>query len=158
MAVKSCRDGLPTCLQLSSKIKALLIFFLSYRTHILQIYEENQDTRKVWVLNHYLRSNWGVAQAALGGQCGIRNRDTLGGRSQCCLWHCCFPTREKEGMEQEGRNPGEPLWGAVPTQHNTEQQGAVRCGTVRSEPWWEAGRRKLDLNTIFSCSPSSLVQ
>lgn len=63
---------------------------------------------------------WEVAQAALGGQCGIRNRDTLG----CCLWQCCFPRREKEGVGQEGRNLGEHLCGAVLPQQDTEQQ---RC-------------------------------
>jgi len=51
-------------------------------------------------------STWKAAQATPGGQCGIRNRDTPGGRSQRSLWHRCFPRSEREGTGQEGGNLG----------------------------------------------------
>lgn len=126
MAVESCRDGLLSALHFSSKTKALLIYFFFPTELTFHRFMKKTKTRErfefLTITWGYCRSTWEVAQAAPGGQCGIRNRDVLGGRSQCCLWHCCFPRREEEGMGQEGRNLGEHLGGAALPQHDTEQQ------------------------------------
>ena len=101
-------------------------------------------------LDHW-RSNWKVAQAAVGGQREIRNRDTPGGRSQCSLWHCCFPRSEKEGRHRAGgeifggekfgaqhtsvnsvcESVFEGLFSSSTTQSSSE---TVRCRPARSEP------------------------
>lgn len=100
------------------------------------------------------RSSWEIAQAAPGGQCGIR--DAQGGRSSAASGTAAFPEGRRKVWSRRGgmwESIFEELFSPSTTQSSTDP---ARCGTVRAEPWWEAGRRKL--NTTFSCSSSSLLQ